>query len=333
MAIATVLQDILADVAGPTLLIGKDRQVLFANDAFRHLARLDPQAQPCSAFLAPTIPLASESCCWSVADRYLACGEPALWHLRTAGKCLPVLCALRDIRVGTRTSVIAVTLQVIVDGGAVHDLAARHFSAMRQKLADGQAFALWLERYLRQHLGIGQLAWLALGDAGRFTNAAPLWHTVAEDVGRAMDSHPAAMRESRVFDVLIERPRSKLKIVHVFAPAGDVTGPLLALSASGGGLDTAAVAVLRAAVDTMASPRAPGFAAGLPHIESLTLSAIEREVLKLTCGGRTDKEIARHRSVSVNTVRNQVRTLMLKLGVRKRTQLVALALRAHHDQT
>ena len=80
-------------------------------------------------------------------------------------------------------------------------------------------------------------------------------------------------------------------------------------------------------------PRARGVAAGVPHIEALALSAIEREVLKLTCGGRTDKEIARHRSVSVNTVRNQVRTLMLKLGVRKRTQLVALALHAHHDQT
>ena len=333
MTMDAVLQDVLADLAGPTLLIGKNRQVLFANDAFRHLARLDPQAQPCSAFLAPTIPLASESCCWSVADRYLACGEPALWHLRAAGNaCLPVLCVLRDIRVGTRTSVIALSLQAIVDGGAVHDMAAQHFSAMRQTLADDQAFALWLERYLRQQLGIGQLAWLSLGDAGRFANAAPLWHAVAEDIGRAMDSHPSAVRDSGVFDVVIERPRSKLGVVHVFAPSGGVAGPLLALSASGGGLDAAAVAMLRAAVDTVASPRALGAAAGVPHIESLALSAIEREVLKLTCGGRTDKEIARHRSVSVNTVRNQVRTLMLKLGVRKRTQLVALALHAHHDQ-
>ena len=172
MTMDAVLQDILADLAGPTLLIGKNRQVLFANDAFRRLACLDVEDQPCSAFLAPTIPLDTQACCWSVADRYLACNEPALWHLRSpGGACMPVLCVLRDIRIGSRTSVIALNLQHIADRGAVHDLAAQHFSSMRQTLVDDQAFALWLERYLRQQLGIGQLAWLAAGGAGSVANA------------------------------------------------------------------------------------------------------------------------------------------------------------------
>lgn len=333
MTMAPVLQDILADLAGPTLLIGRNRRVLFANDAFRLLARLDPEEQPCSAFLAPTIPLATESCCWSVADRYLACNEPAIWHLRSAGgACIPVLCVLRDIHIGSRTSVIALNLQAITDRGAINDLAAQHFSAMRQTLADDQAFMLWLERYLRRHLGIGQLAWLASGQAGMVANPNTLWRAVAEDIGRSIDSHPSAVRDSGVFDVVIERPRSRAKIVHVFAPSGGVPGPLLAVSATSGGLDAAAIAVLRAAVDIAASPRAVGIAVEVPRIESLALSTIEREVLNLTCSGQTDKEIARHRAVSVNTVRNQVRTLMRKLGVRKRTQLVALALHAHHDR-
>jgi DNA-binding CsgD family transcriptional regulator len=332
MTMGAVLQDILAELAGPTLLIGKNRQVLFANDAFRRLARLDAEGQPCSAFLAPTIPLETQACCWSVADHYLACNEPALWHLRSAeGACIPVLCVLRDIRIGGQTSVIALSLQAIEDGGAVHDIAAQHFSAMRQTLANDQAFALWLERYLRQQLGIGQLAWLSSGQAAMVANPAPLWRAVAEDIGRAIDSHPSAVRDSGVFDVVIERPRSRAKVVHLFAPGDGVPGPLLAVSATGGGLTAEVVALLRAAVDTVASPRALAVAAGAPRIELLALSTIEREVLNLTCGGRTDKEIARHRAVSVNTVRNQVRTLMLKLGVRKRTQLVALALQAHHD--
>lgn len=332
MTMDAVLQDILADLAGPTLLIGQNRRVLFANDAFRRLARLDAEDQPCSAFLAPTIPLETQACCWSVADRYLACNEPALWHLRTAGgACTPVLCVLRDIRIGSRTSVIALNLQAIADHGAVHDLAVQHFSSMRQTLADDPAFALWLERYLRQQLGIGQLAWLASGQAGMLANPAPLWRAVAEDIGRAIGSHPAAVRDSGVFDVVIERPGSRAKVVHVFAPGGGVPGPLLAVSATGGRLDAQAVTVLRAAVDTVASPRVVRIPAPALRLESLALSRVEREVLTLTCGGRTDKEIAHHREVSVNTVRNQVRGLMLKLGVRKRTQLVALGLQAHRD--
>lgn len=331
MTMDALLQDILADLAGPTLIIGKNRRVLFANDAFRRLASLDPQDQPCSAFLVPTIPLAEESCCWSVADHYLACNERAMWHLRSAeGAYLPVLCVLRDIRIGGQTSVIALSLQAIVDGGAVHDLAAQHFSAMRQTLADDQAFALGLGRYLRQQLGIVQLGWLAAGLPGFAANPAPLWRGVAEDIGRTMHTYPAAVLDSGVFDVVVVRSGARAKIVHVFAPGSGVAGPLLAVSGTGGGLDSAAITMLRAAVSAVSSPRAR-YRWRAPHIDSLALSAIERKVLELTCDGRSDKEIARHRSVSVNTVRNQVRTLMQKLGVRKRTQLVALALQAHHD--
>ena len=55
-----------------------------------------------------------------------------------------------------------------------------------------------------------------------------------------------------------------------------------------------------------------------------TLTASERAVLTCVVAGLADKEIARQRGVSVHTVRNQVRAIMRKTGVNKRTRLVAL---------
>lgn len=52
----------------------------------------------------------------------------------------------------------------------------------------------------------------------------------------------------------------------------------------------------------------------------------EREILACLQAGMPDKEIARQRQASINTVRNQVNAVMRKMGVHKRTQLVALGL-------
>lgn len=332
MTMDALLQDVLADLAGPTLLIGHNRRVLFANDAFRQLAQLEVQDQLCSVFLAPTIPLAESACCWSVADRYLACDEAALWHVRTgSGACRLVLGTLRDIRVGKRSSVIALSLQALPDGGAVQELAKQHFTAMRQSLGEERAFASWVERYLRRQLGIRQLGWLTWNESGTLSTSAPLWRAVAHAIVRAIDAHPAAVRESGAFDIVVEPSRARPIVVHVFAPVAGSRGPLLAVSGTQGRLDGSAVAMLRAAVDAASEARTASGSPATLHVESLALSRVEREVLELTCSGRTDKEIARHRSVSVNTVRNQVRSLMLKLGVNKRTQLVARILQAQHD--
>lgn len=68
--------------------------------------------------------------------------------------------------------------------------------------------------------------------------------------------------------------------------------------------------------------RPPQGDASPPPVEPL--SARERTVLRLLVAGATNKEIARHLDVSVNTVKTHVRNVYAKLGVRNRGRLVAL---------
>ncbi|RME33473.1 MAG: DNA-binding response regulator, partial [Thermoflexia bacterium] len=63
--------------------------------------------------------------------------------------------------------------------------------------------------------------------------------------------------------------------------------------------------------------------AGLPE----TLSAREREVLALLAEGLSNEEIAEELHIAVNTVRNHVRNILEKLGVRNRVQAAVYAVR------
>ncbi|NLF03919.1 MAG: helix-turn-helix transcriptional regulator [Actinomycetales bacterium] len=63
----------------------------------------------------------------------------------------------------------------------------------------------------------------------------------------------------------------------------------------------------------------------LHRIEALRLSGAERETIALLRAGLTNPEIARHRFVTINTVRTQLRTLFRKLGVTSRADAVARA--------
>jgi DNA-binding NarL/FixJ family response regulator len=60
---------------------------------------------------------------------------------------------------------------------------------------------------------------------------------------------------------------------------------------------------------------------------SPAVSPREGEVLRLMQLGYTDPEIARALGTSPNTVRNQVSSLLRKLGATTRTELVGLTMR------
>ena len=61
-----------------------------------------------------------------------------------------------------------------------------------------------------------------------------------------------------------------------------------------------------------------------------TLSAREREIVRLVAAGETGPEIAEHLHISHETVRTHVRNAMAKVGARSRAHLVAKALGDGH---
>jgi len=66
--------------------------------------------------------------------------------------------------------------------------------------------------------------------------------------------------------------------------------------------------------------------------ERATLSEREAEILRLIATGASNKEVAAHLGISVNTVRVHVRDIFRKLGIRRRTQAALYVLRAENPQ-
>jgi DNA-binding CsgD family transcriptional regulator len=61
------------------------------------------------------------------------------------------------------------------------------------------------------------------------------------------------------------------------------------------------------------------------------ITASERCILEQLLSGRRPAEIARARARSVNTVKNQIRALYAKLGVKSRVELTALCARGERS--
>jgi len=59
-----------------------------------------------------------------------------------------------------------------------------------------------------------------------------------------------------------------------------------------------------------------------PRVPSGSLSAAEQDVLVALVGGATNREIAARRCVSERTVANQVASILRKVGVTSRVELI-----------
>ena len=64
-------------------------------------------------------------------------------------------------------------------------------------------------------------------------------------------------------------------------------------------------------------------------LAAIGLSAQEAAILRLVAGGYSNKEVARHLSISVGTVKNHVSDILRKLDARDRTHAVLKAIAGH----
>ena len=160
----------------------------------------------------------------------------------------------------------------------------------------------------------------------RSESAAELWHALLDDGG-----HP------------LLRPR-ECEALRVAAAGGSAKDVAVALEISPSNaralLSTATRKLgLRGRADLYrVDPRGANESTPAPtdHPLLTRLSAAEREVARLILLGATNAEISRERRVSVRTVANQVASILRKLRLRARADLVATvfgtALRARVDR-
>ena len=81
--------------------------------------------------------------------------------------------------------------------------------------------------------------------------------------------------------------------------------------------------MLAASGETTTTALDPASRRSSPLLEALTVR--EREVLRLLINGASNREIAQHLVLSVNTVKKHVLNICGKLGVQNRTQAIAQA--------
>lgn len=320
-----LLHEMLSELAAPLLLIGGDKRLHFASPAFRRLAAMDIEGVPCDVLLhPPNSTLAADHCCWDVLDIYLASGESGLWQLRGGQNVLwPVLCEVRAIEVAGRSVMIAIQVKPLND--PISPIAMSFFRCLRRSVASVELYEKNVVTYLRKHYGFGVAMW-----PGFSRDDTPAEQSLLmEKLIHAIDGVDPYVLQNDLFDIIVEVD-GRNRVFHVFQSQQGVRQTRLVVGDTGGQLGDELICALRAAVAVWTEPAdlpVPGNRTISPSMIEL-LSATEREILGYLRQGMCDKEIASLRRASVNTVRNQVRAVMHKIGVNKRTRLVAFNLAA-----
>ncbi|MGA8116652.1 MAG: helix-turn-helix transcriptional regulator [Actinocatenispora sp.] len=121
-------------------------------------------------------------------------------------------------------------------------------------------------------------------------------------------------------DVVIVDYRFTRDPIRVLGPRRSPNTAVIVVDA---GRDGELLAALAGAATGATGPAPPSVAE-----LRIRLTCREQQVLRRLCDGATNEEIADELSIGADTVKTHVRRLYAKLGARRRTQAVAMALRS-----
>jgi two-component system, NarL family, nitrate/nitrite response regulator NarL len=175
-----------------------------------------------------------------------------------------------------------------------------------------------------------------LGCASTLDDGVPLIHELGPDIVLLHESRVGGIRDIRallastpwVRVIALAVPESEAEVVH-YAEAGvagcvtqdagrhHLLAGIASVARGEGAYTPRMVASLLRRVAMAASEQRPVSV-------SLRLTSRELEIVGLIGEGLSNKEIARHLSIQLSTVKNHVHNLLEKLGVRRRTEAAAL---------
>lgn len=319
----SLLLDLFAELVEPLMVISSDHDVVFRSQAMEAL--IGPSGRDadagCEKLLAGTLDGLGGECCWSCLDAYVANADAGLWRLsRPDGSSVLALCEMQPISIGKRRSMLALRFRLPPDRPS--PVAISFFRAMRE---DGASDAVYLTRasyYLKDTYGVSISVWLR-GDSASHGEFAHV-HGLDGADRQALEGQIARLVPMQSQDARI-RVGGRELILHVLVADKGEKRWLLAVGGIAGRFDERIYDVAFAALNVACEPQAKQPTARetvLAHEAMIeVLTPAQREIVNLVAAGLSNKEIAGRRRISVNTVKNHVRQILLRTGCRNRVQL------------
>lgn len=304
-----LLDNIIRQLMGPTLVVDSARKVIFASDSLRTLLGRNTNLDSCeSLFLAPQRNQCGV-CCWDVIDDYLGCGCQALWPMRRGdGSWVSTLCQLSVVDIAGAHGLVHMRIRPL-EAPLERDMAL--YRAMRAGMAQTAMYRQWAAQFFAQH-GKCMLDWLDPADEDDPRVAAVLAGLARVGTDAPFDIQVVDGKRTTVRRVIAAEGPEGLQLALLQSKDGKLRpGELLA-----------AWAVVRIAAERRDQTQLSNMGA-LILLEGL--SPRKQEVLALVLDGLTDSAIAVRLGLSAHTVKNHVRHIMDKCGVQKRMQLAAIA--------
>ncbi|WP_298630667.1 helix-turn-helix transcriptional regulator [uncultured Thermus sp.] len=309
------LLEVLGSVLEPLALIGRGRRILYATPSFQRLVHLREEDPLCLEALQPAFSSDRTPCCWDLASCYQT-GEVGIWLTQDLSQAL--LCHAHIVGLDGFASFLLLRVEPLATEPAPETLPPwsfpnrRLFRNLRQNLGQ-EGYQRYVASLLKRIYALEEVGWLEPREGG---GLASLVQKVRE-----------AMVAPLPFDLVYNG-----KYYHVF-PGSHPEGPFLLVRGLRNVGARELLGLLWAADGGSKDREDPGQGSmdpgGLGALNSLTQR--EWQILALVAEGSDNKKIAATLGISLNTVKNHIKSLLAKTQSRRRTELVRRYLQALAD--
>lgn len=321
------LSTLLIKLVGPFLLIGEDKNIIFASSSLTEIIEYKKKLTLCDDFIYPianikNVTLSSSCCCWDVFEYYLEKKEFGLWLLKSHNnKVQTTLCELKTVKVGDNNVIIAVSISLMID--LKSKAAYSFFKQLYLNLHDANLYEKAVLNYFKQHYKLNFLSWMDPNEKSNTKSAVTYEEILSNELFSAISSFDGI----DIFDILVEFNNTKTP-VHCFTSKENGNKKFLVISGCKG-FDKELIISLKEAVFVYAECKLStkkindNFSSDKSALLEI-LTPAEKDILNYIKNGMSDKEVAQIREVSIHTVHNQVRSMMIKTGINKRTALISI---------